>query len=91
VEKSAVNLMKIFIKKCSGNLTTRVVWSLIIEIILFLVTVVLAMVDSSEWPGTFFWTTMVTVVILNMAGGIFQNTVYGMAAKLPPKVIFTIN
>lgn len=69
----------------SGNLTTRVVWSLIIEIIIFLVTVILAMVDSSAWPGTFFWATMTSVVILNMAGGIFQNTVYGMAAKLPPK------
>ena len=43
------------------------------------------MVDSSQWPGTFFWVTMVSVVILNMAGGIFQNTAYGMAAKLPPK------
>jgi solute carrier family 29 (equilibrative nucleoside transporter), member 1/2/3 len=28
---------------------------------------------------------MVTVVILNMAGGIYQNSVYGMAAKLPFK------
>lgn len=43
------------------------------------------MVDSSDWPGTFFWVTMGSVVILNMAGGIFQNTAYGMAAKLPPK------
>jgi solute carrier family 29 (equilibrative nucleoside transporter), member 1/2/3 len=43
------------------------------------------MVDSSAWPGTFFWVTMGSVVILNMAGGIFQNTAYGMAAKLPPK------
>lgn len=43
------------------------------------------MVDSSSWPGTFFWVTMVSVVVLNMAGGIFQNTAYGMAAKLPPK------
>lgn len=48
-----------------GNLTTRVVWSLIIEIIVFLVTVILAMVDSSAWPETFFWVTMGSVVILN--------------------------
>jgi solute carrier family 29 (equilibrative nucleoside transporter), member 1/2/3 len=58
---------------------------LIIEIIIFLITVILAMVDSSAWPGTFFWLTMGSVVVLNMAGGIFQNTAYGMAAKLPPK------
>jgi hypothetical protein len=28
------------------------VWSLVIETILFSITVVLAMVDSSGWPGT---------------------------------------
>jgi len=61
------------------------VWSLIIEIVVFLFTVILAMVDSSAWPDVFFWSTIVSVVILNMAGGIFQNTAYGMAAKLPPK------
>jgi solute carrier family 29 (equilibrative nucleoside transporter), member 1/2/3 len=73
-------------KSFSGDLTKRVVWSLIIEIVIFLITVILAMVDSSSWnPATFFWSTMISVVILNMAGGIFQNTAYGMAAKLPSK------
>lgn len=78
------NWMNIFVN-LGGDLTKRVVWSLIIEIILFLITVILAMVDSSQWPGTFFWVTMASVVVLNMFGGIFQNTVYGMAAKLPSK------
>lgn len=49
----------------SGDLTKRVVWSLIIEIIIFLITVILAMVDSSAWPETFFWVTMISVVVLN--------------------------
>lgn len=49
----------------SGDLTKRVVWSLIIEILIFLVTVILAMVDSSAWPETFFWVTMGSVVVLN--------------------------
>lgn len=49
----------------SGNLTTRIVWSLVIEIIIFLVTVGLAMTNSADWPGAFFWITMATVVILN--------------------------
>lgn len=79
-----------------------------VEVIIFVLTVVLAMLDSSQWPGAFFWTTMGSVVILNsktkintktssitsgnsrlfmftVAGGIYQNTVYGMAAKLPFK------
>ncbi|KAJ1525251.1 hypothetical protein ONE63_010076 [Megalurothrips usitatus] len=68
-----------------GSLTTRVVCSIIVMVLIFVMTVVLAMVDSAEWPGTFFWVTMSSVVVLNMASGIFQNTVYGMGAKLPPK------
>lgn len=73
-----------------------------------MVTVAFAMMNSAEWPGIFFWATMISVVILNSkcsfkksisewkfcsllhsfstaAGGIYQNSVYGMAAKLPFK------
>lgn len=34
-------------------------------VFVFVMTVVLAMLDSSEWPGTFFWVTMSSVVVLN--------------------------
>ncbi|XP_068084734.1 equilibrative nucleoside transporter 3 isoform X2 [Anabrus simplex] len=78
------NWLNIFVQM-GGNLTTRIVWSIIVEVCVFIFTVTLAMSDSSSWPGVFFWLTMVTVVILNMANGIYQNTVFGMAAKLPFK------
>lgn len=78
------NWINIFVQM-GGNLTTRIIWSILLEIILFVITVLLAMVDSSEWPGLFFWVTMLTVVVINMANGIYQNTVFGMAAKLPIK------
>jgi solute carrier family 29 (equilibrative nucleoside transporter), member 1/2/3 len=54
-------------------------------VIVFIVTAALAVVDSTFWTAEFFWVTMVSVVILNMAGGVYQNSVYGMAAKLPFK------
>ncbi|XP_063855903.1 equilibrative nucleoside transporter 1-like isoform X2 [Scylla paramamosain] len=76
------NWLNIFIQM-GGNLTTRIVWSILVEVVVFVVTVVLAMVDSSDWPGVFFWITIASVVILNVANGIYQNTVYGMAARLP--------
>lgn len=76
------NWLNIFIQ-IGGNLTTRIVWSIVVEMVTFVITVILAMTDSSTWPGTFFWLTMLLVIILNMANGIYQNTVYGMAAKLP--------
>lgn len=49
----------------SGNLTTRIVWSLLFEVLLFVITVGLAMSDTSKIPGVFFWVTMATVALLN--------------------------
>jgi len=68
-----------------GNSVKRITWSIITICIMFVATIGLAMVDSSDWPGTFFWITMVTVVIINMANGVYQNSVYGVAACLPMK------
>lgn len=78
------NWLNIFMKM-GGNLTTRIVWSISIEVVIFVMTIVLAMTDSRDWPGAFFWITMVSVVVLNMVNGIYQNTIFGMAAKLPIK------
>jgi len=68
-----------------GNNAIRIVWSIIIVVVMFIVTVILAMLDSVEWPGAFFWITMASVVIINMANGVYQNSVYGTAACLPMK------
>ncbi|XP_017854250.2 equilibrative nucleoside transporter 1 [Drosophila busckii] len=68
-----------------GDLTTRIVYSIIFEIVILIVTVVLAMMDSYEWPGIFFWTTMGCIVLINMCNGVYQSTIYGLVASLPPK------
>ncbi|XP_035717328.1 NADPH-dependent diflavin oxidoreductase 1-like [Vespa mandarinia] len=78
------NWLNIFIK-LRGNLTTRIAWGIFVQILIFLFTVILAMMDTSQWPGIFFWITMISVIILNIANGIYQNSVFGMAAKLPGK------
>ncbi|KAG4075671.1 hypothetical protein HA402_003496 [Bradysia odoriphaga] len=78
------NWINIFVN-LGGNLTPRIVLSILVEVFVFIVTVALAMADSSDWPGAFFWITIGLVVVLNIAGGIYQNSVYGMAAKLPFK------
>jgi len=58
------NWLNIFIQM-GGSLSSRIIGGLLVEVVIFVTTVVLAMVDSSTWPGTFFWVTMTTVVILN--------------------------
>lgn len=75
----------IFGKVDAGNLTTRILLSLCAELVIFVLTIVLAVMDSSEWPVVFFWITMVSVFFLNGFNAIFQNSVYGMAAQFPPQ------
>ena len=58
------NWMNIFLN-IGGNITGRIVWTLFVNILVFVFTIVLAMVDSSEWPGIFFYLTVGSVVILN--------------------------
>ncbi|XP_012283702.1 equilibrative nucleoside transporter 1 isoform X2 [Orussus abietinus] len=78
------NWLNVFIQ-LGGNLTTRIVWGILVQVLVFVFTVVLAMTDSSGWPDAFFWITIISVVILNTSNGIYQNSVFGMAAKLPSK------
>jgi equilibrative nucleoside transporter 1/2/3 len=49
----------------SGTLTTRIVWTLLVEVLVFVATIVLAMVDTSQWPGLFFYLTVGCVAVLN--------------------------
>lgn len=78
------NWFNIFVK-IGGNLTTRIVWSLVAEVAIFVVTVLLAMLDTSTYPEAFFWLTMASAFLMNAFNAIFQNSVYGLAARLPSK------
>ncbi|KAI1303023.1 Equilibrative nucleoside transporter 3 [Halotydeus destructor] len=79
------NALNLFVQSSGGSLTVRITVSIIIEIVIFIITIVLAMLDTKSWVGGFFYTTMFSVVILNMANGVYQNCVYGSAAQLPAK------
>lgn len=64
--------IKLFPFLSRGDLTTRIVWSIVAMVAIFIVTIVLAMVDSSNWPGAFFWITMLTVIALNSGSVLFN-------------------
>ena len=68
-----------------GNLTPRIVWTMLLEILVLVVTIVLAMIETAAWPTVFFYLTILCVILLNMANGVYQNTVYGLAARLPAR------
>jgi equilibrative nucleoside transporter 1/2/3 len=40
-------------------------WTLLMEVVIFVITIILAMIDSTTWPGVFFYLTIITVIILN--------------------------
>jgi len=78
--------MNLFFQCGNGsNIGRRIIWSILIVILTFAVTVIFAMIDTSSWTITFFWITMVSVVIMNSANGMYQSSLYGLAACLPMK------
>ncbi|XP_044005572.1 equilibrative nucleoside transporter 1-like isoform X2 [Aphidius gifuensis] len=68
-----------------GKIGKRIVWGLVVEAVIFLFTIGMAMDDTKNQTTLFFWITMGSVFLLNTTNGIYQNSVYGMAAKLPGK------
>ena len=45
----------------------------------------LALIDSSTWPLRFLALTIISIVLLNISNGFYQNSIYGAPAKLPMK------
>ncbi|UXI21351.1 protein-lysine N-methyltransferase METTL10 [Sarcoptes scabiei] len=65
------------------NLSARIRFTLIVQILVFIFTIILACIDSSEWPTIFFWLTILSAVIINIVNGIYQGCIYGLAARFP--------
>ena len=57
----------------------RVISTLVISTICFIVTTVLVNVDTSSWTDKFFAVTLTSVAIINACSGIFQGTIFGIA------------
>lgn len=68
-----------------GSLTKRIVYSVSIMIVLYMLMVVLALVDSSSWPYEFFIITMCAVALMNACNGVYQNSIFGVAGQLPER------
>lgn len=77
------NGLNLVVNLGSGNLRHRVNLTLAIEACIFALTIALAVINSSGWKILFFYITMLSVVVLNMASGVYQNCVFGIGAKFP--------
>ncbi|KAF6019199.1 hypothetical protein EB796_022502 [Bugula neritina] len=80
-----LNAINIFCQCGGGRTTVKIAGSIVVLILMFIVTIVMAMVNSQEWQGAFFGLTMATVVVINMSSGVYQNCLYGIAGTFPMK------
>jgi len=77
-----LNVVNLFVK-FKGSVRPRILLSIIIMGIIFIITLILAAVDTSTWVVLFFWLTMASVMALNAATGVYQNSLFGLVALLP--------
>uniref|UniRef100_T1K2R5 Equilibrative nucleoside transporter 1 n=1 Tax=Tetranychus urticae TaxID=32264 RepID=T1K2R5_TETUR len=76
-------LFNFFYTTRSGSINVRILVSLFVQLSMFALTIVLAFLDSSTWLNLFFILTMITIVVINMANGVYQSCLFGLAANLP--------
>ncbi|XP_076313844.1 equilibrative nucleoside transporter 3-like isoform X1 [Tachypleus tridentatus] len=58
--------------------------SLVAMVLIFMITVALAKVNTDGWQIGFFVLTMVTVVAVNVAAALFQGGIIGLVSLFPP-------
>ena len=57
----------------------RVIATLVISTICFVITTILVNVNTVSWTTKFFAITLTSVAIINFCAGIFQGTIFGIA------------
>ncbi|KRY10050.1 Equilibrative nucleoside transporter 1 [Trichinella patagoniensis] len=76
------NLLNVFLPSKSG-IGLRVLGSQAVIAAVLLLSAILPTVDSSNWVDLFFFVTMVSVVLVNSAVGIYQNSLFALSADFP--------
>ncbi|CAI2358146.1 unnamed protein product [Caenorhabditis sp. 36 PRJEB53466] len=79
-----LNLLNIFIV-VKGGLASRITVGLSIVAVCVVTTMGFIYVDTNSWLTLFFVLTIVTIIVLNGANGVYQNSIFGLASELPFK------
>ncbi|CEF62943.1 Equilibrative nucleoside transporter 3 [Strongyloides ratti] len=77
-----LNLINLFLR-IKGDLTKRVIYSLLVLGSGIVFTIVFIFIDTSSWIIGFFWMSMASFFVINAASGMYQNSIYGISAVLP--------
>ncbi|CAI5450761.1 unnamed protein product [Caenorhabditis angaria] len=73
-----------------GNLPRRMQLSIFVSVLTLLATMSLIYVDTSTWLLVFFIFTLVTIVVLNSAIGVFDNSLFGLVGTFPVKYTLAV-
>lgn len=68
-------------------LKTRMVSSLVLIILMFLLTVSLVKINTDMWQSPFFWITMVTAVLISSGGSVLGASLFGLASLFPSQYV----
>ncbi|CAG9539575.1 unnamed protein product [Cercopithifilaria johnstoni] len=79
-----LNLINLFVQ-IKGGLIRRIGFSLSVLAIIILITLIFTLINTSHMISAFFFITMITVVLLNAANGVYQGSLYGLTANFPPQ------
>ncbi|VDM51626.1 unnamed protein product, partial [Angiostrongylus costaricensis] len=84
-----LNFINIFVT-VKGDLTKRISYSLLIVGSMIVFTMSFVYVDTWSWMSGFFVITLASIVILNGANGVYQNSIFGLASDFPFKFTNTV-
>ncbi|XP_068211138.1 equilibrative nucleoside transporter 1-like [Palaemon carinicauda] len=68
----------------------RMLSSLTMMIMLFSLTAVFTQIDTDDWQIGFFAFTIVTIVLINVSGAMFQGVLFGVAGVFPERFMTAV-
>lgn len=66
-------------------LQVRMITSVCIMTLCFVLTTVLVVIDTKKWTTDFFYITIGTIILINMSSAIYQGGLFGVCGMMPPK------
>ncbi|KAL9957949.1 hypothetical protein ACROYT_G034908 [Oculina patagonica] len=67
------------------SLQVRMLTSVCIMTLCFVVTTVLVVIDTSSWTADFFYITIGTIILINMSSAVYQGGLFGVCGMMPQR------
>ncbi|KAJ7373079.1 hypothetical protein OS493_014226 [Desmophyllum pertusum] len=67
------------------SLQVRMLTSVCIMTLCFVVTTVLVVIDTSNWTTNFFYITIGTIIVINMSSAVYQGGLFGICGMMPSR------